>query len=140
MPQAVCRQKSKYDAKQNLNMYKPGDPVWLLNESRTIAVSPKLQAAYDGPYVIAACLSNLDFRVQKDKDGRKSVVIHHDKLKLCLFPLQFKSSIPEMAGHRGRIYECIECGFREERCRVSSHVHVPCPLEYGPVLLHPVCI
>ena len=49
-------------------------------------------------------------------------------MKLCLFPLQFKSSTPEMAGHRGRVYECIECGFREERSRVSSHVykyHVP---------------
>ena len=79
LEKAAFRQKYNYDAKQNLNMYKPGDPVWLLNESRTIAVSPKLQAAYDGPYVIAACLSNLDFRVQKD--GRKSVVIHHDKLK-----------------------------------------------------------
>ena len=46
-------------------------------------------------------------------------------MKFCLFPLQFKSSTPEMAGHRGRVYEC---GFREERSWVSSHVykyHVP---------------
>ena len=33
-------------------------------------------------------------------------------------PLQFKSSTPEMAGHRGRVYKCI----RKERSRVSSHV------------------
>ena len=49
-------------------------------------------------------------------------------MKFCLFPLQFKSSTPEMAGHRGRVYECLECGFREERSRLSSHVykyHVP---------------
>ena len=43
-------------------------------------------------------------------------------MEFCLFPLQFKSSTPEMAGHRDKIYKYLKYDFREERSRVSSHV------------------
>ena len=81
LERSAYKQKTNYDVKQNLVIYQPGDQVWVLKESRKEHISPKLQAAFEGPYVVAEKLSKLDYRVYKDKDGRRSVVLHHDKLK-----------------------------------------------------------
>ena len=67
------KQKTNYDVKQNLIIYQPGYPVWVLNESRKEHIRPKLQAAFAGPYVVAENLNKLDYRVYKDRDGRRSI-------------------------------------------------------------------
>ena len=81
LSQAANRQKNNYDVKQKLHTYKRGDLVWLLNEVRKESVCPKLQPAFIGPFVVTMKISDLNYRIQKDKDGHKVVTVHHDKLK-----------------------------------------------------------
>jgi len=45
-----------------------------------IGISKKLQAPWQGPYVVTEVLSPVLFRLS---DRKRSLVIHHDKLKLC---------------------------------------------------------
>ena len=78
---AAKRQKSGHDIKMSLNKYKPGDAVWYLAECRKKGLSPKLQPAYEGPFVIRKRLNNLNYMIQKDRAGKKRVVVHHNKLK-----------------------------------------------------------
>jgi len=77
---ASQRQKQCYDVKANMNEYKPGDVVWYLCETKKINVCPKLQPAYQGPYVITRRLGSLDFAIRKEYKG-KELVVHHNKLK-----------------------------------------------------------
>ena len=49
---AAKRRKTRYDVKQNLKRYQPGDAVWLRNEKRLEGVCPKLQPAFEGPFVV----------------------------------------------------------------------------------------
>lgn len=77
---SATRQKQKYDVKTCLNVYKPGDPVWLLMENRKLNVCPKLQPSYEGPHVIVAKLNDIDYVLQKEYKG-KQIVVNHNKLK-----------------------------------------------------------
>ena len=106
--------------------------MWVLNESRKEHTSPKLQAAFEGPYVVAEKLNKLDYRVYKDKDGRRYVVLHHDKLKPYrgqhtpqwakdCSTVSFKKWCCKMS-HRGQVYSCVACGYMEKG-RVQSHYY-----------------
>jgi len=61
------RQKAYYDTKQSFYKYKPGDAIWYLNEKRIEGICPKLQLAYDGPWIVVDRINDLDYRVQKGK-------------------------------------------------------------------------
>jgi hypothetical protein len=75
------RSKDLYDIKMSYINYKVGDIVWLLHESRTVGISPKLEKRYDGPYIIVKKMSPINFVVQMNPEGH-SVLIHHDKFKM----------------------------------------------------------
>jgi hypothetical protein len=75
------RSKDLYDTKMLFVNYKDGDIVWLLHESRTVGISPKLEKRYDGPYIIVKKMSPITFVVQMNPEGH-SVLIHNDKLKM----------------------------------------------------------
>ena len=77
---AAKRQKENYDVKASTNKYQVGDFVWYLSEARKGQQSVKLQMTYEGPCVIVQKLSELDFRLQLDGEGRRRVV-HFNKLK-----------------------------------------------------------
>jgi hypothetical protein len=77
---AAQRQRECYDAKMSLTQYKPGDLVWYLNERRVEGVCPKLQASYEGPYLVVKRYNDQDYRIQMDSQGKQRVT-HHDKLK-----------------------------------------------------------
>ena len=77
---AARRQKDFYDVKVSLNVYNPGDLVWCLKEDRQENISPKLQPAYSGPYLIIQKYGLQDYRIQLNKDG-KNKLVHHNKLK-----------------------------------------------------------
>ena len=62
---AATRQITMYDVKRQQNNYSPGDSVWCLNESRKEGICPKLQLAYDGPFVVAKKFS------EQNSKGRK---------------------------------------------------------------------
>lgn len=74
------RTKQTYDAKVALTVYTRGDYVWYLTELKSADECPKLQVAYNGPYLVLKMLSELDYLIQFDAGGRKKV-IHHNKLK-----------------------------------------------------------
>ena len=74
------RNKNLYDVKVAVNKYKKDDLVWYLMETRKVGETPKLKPAYHGPFLVRRKVSEVDFLVQLDKDGREQV-IHHDKLK-----------------------------------------------------------
>ena len=79
---AAKRQRTMYDVKRQQNNYSPrGIRFCALNESRKEGACPKLQLAYDGPYVVAKKFSEQIYKIQKDANGRKISVLHHDKLK-----------------------------------------------------------
>ena len=76
----ASKQSAAYDVKSSLNIFKPGDYVWYLDENRTEGISPKLQPIYKGPVVVIQKLNTLDYKIQLDKTGTIKVV-HHNKLK-----------------------------------------------------------
>lgn len=75
------RSKEVYDRRLAFTKYKVGDIVWCLHETRRVGVNPKLQKAFDGPFVITESRSALNHVVQLDKRGAKRL-LHHNKLKL----------------------------------------------------------
>ena len=77
---AAKRSKGIYDTKVALNRYETGDMVWCLAEARKVGVMPKLEPAYDGPYLIKRKISEINFLLQLDKTGKEKLV-HHNKLK-----------------------------------------------------------
>lgn len=48
-------------------------------ETRKLGVAPKLERLYEGPFVIREKISEINFMLQLDSDGRKRLV-HHVKL------------------------------------------------------------
>jgi hypothetical protein len=74
------RQKRYYDKKLAGKPHETGDVVWYLNRPRTQGLSPKLQAKWDGPYLILDRLSTVTYRIQKTK-RTKTKIVHFDKLK-----------------------------------------------------------
>ena len=81
LQKALRRHKDSYDVKTKLHIYEPGDFVWFHNILRKEGICPKLQPAYEGPYVITKKINNLDYEIQKDKDGQKKSIVHHNRLK-----------------------------------------------------------
>ena len=74
------RSKEIYDTKAVLVSYKPGDLVWCRHEIRKPGIAPKLEKRYNGPFVVTAKRSPVNFVIQTDKSGSEKL-IHHDKLK-----------------------------------------------------------
>ncbi len=64
----------------SLHSYRPGDLAWYLNEERKVGLSPKLQPLYRGPVLILKKVSELDYKIQLERQGTIKLV-HHDKLK-----------------------------------------------------------
>ena len=74
------RCKNYYDVRMAVNKYKKGDLVWYLLETRKVGEAPKLKPAYYGPFLVRHKMSEVDFLIQLDRDGKEQVV-HRDKLK-----------------------------------------------------------
>jgi hypothetical protein len=49
---ASDRMKARYDQLANLAGFQEGDKVWLYRPTRKKVKSPKLQASWEGPYII----------------------------------------------------------------------------------------
>lgn len=74
------RSKNNYDLKGNFNVYKSGDLVWYLHETKKVGVAPKLEKRYEGPYIVKEKKSPWNYIIQKERNGVDKLV-HHDKLK-----------------------------------------------------------
>lgn len=80
MSAAAKRSKELYDVKVAFHRYNEGDIVWCLMEIRKVGVSPKLEYIFEGPFLIKKKLSELDFVLQLNREGKERSV-HHNKLK-----------------------------------------------------------
>ena len=80
MSASAKRSKDLYDSKVAFNKFNQGDIVWCLMETRKVGISPKLEKAYEGPFLIKRRFSEIDFVLQLDRTGAESAV-HHNKLK-----------------------------------------------------------
>lgn len=80
MKSAAERCKELYDSRVSFAKYHPGDQVWMLTGKGQTHISPKLRVAYEGPFLVLAKLSDLNYLVQFDARGHRKVV-HHNKLK-----------------------------------------------------------
>ena len=77
---ATTRLEEQYGGKTLLLKYAPGDYIWLANEKRSVGECPKLNDPYDGPYLVVAKLSDLDYAIQ-DEAHKQPRVVSHNKLK-----------------------------------------------------------
>ncbi len=70
------RQKKVYDLQAREKSYNVGDLLLVRVSSRKKEYSPKLQAPWQGPFVVTECLGPVLYRV---KDRRSERVLHHDR-------------------------------------------------------------
>ncbi|XP_072169533.1 uncharacterized protein [Diadema setosum] len=73
-------QKDTYDRTAERANLEVGQFEWYFNPARTKGLTPKLQRKWHGPFLITHKLSEVTFRIQKDRNGKK-MVVHADKLK-----------------------------------------------------------
>lgn len=73
-------QKKMYDRQVKREAYFEGQAVWLRQLPRKKGLSKSLMANYTGPWIIIKKLSDVNFRLQKSKNG-KQVIIHSDRMK-----------------------------------------------------------
>ena len=81
---AAKRQKLRYDVKQVLHQYEPGDLVWYLTAMSQLKITPKLRCPYEGPGLILKRYGDLTYLIQMTAKRGHRKVVHHDKLKAYL--------------------------------------------------------
>ena len=75
------RKKDYYDLREKVMKFKVGDVVLRKNNAGVVGRSKKLNAVWKGEWVITEVKSPVLFKV---KNNKKSMVVHHDKLKMCM--------------------------------------------------------
>jgi hypothetical protein len=82
---SVLIYKKHYDKSAHLNKYEVGDAVMLRNFRYLDKGIKKMADPYDGPYYVMDILSDVTFRIVKERDLEPKVV-HHDRIK----PIELK--------------------------------------------------
>ena len=77
---AQHRQKRLYDINSKLQAFDVGDLVYRRNSVVKMGQSRKLNPLFTGPYLVVKVLSPYLYRV---RDRKKTLVLHHDRLKIC---------------------------------------------------------
>ena len=80
---AAERQKRNYDKRKSSKALRVGDSVWLHNVRRRKGKNPKLDCPWEGPYLLVSVLSDVTYRIKRNRRA-KPKVIHADRLKLYL--------------------------------------------------------
>ena len=86
------RQADKYNSKAWGKPFDVGDRVWLFNPRTPRGLSPKLTKHWTGPFTIEKQTSEVDYLVKEEK-GRKTLVVHHNRLKLCTSPMNTPTEV-----------------------------------------------
>jgi hypothetical protein len=76
----ASRHKQLHDGKTVVNSFSAGDLVWILSQSKQLNFAPKLRRPYEGPYLVVWKLSDLDYVVHLNQQG-KYRVLNHNLLK-----------------------------------------------------------
>ena len=82
---AAERQKRNYDKRVSSKPFRVGDSVWLHHVRRRKGRNPKLDSPWEGPYLVVSALSDVTYRIQRNRKA-KPKVIHADRLKPYLGP------------------------------------------------------
>ena len=61
-------------------VFSPGDRVSLHNPHKKRGLSPKLTSQWEGPHTVTEVLSAVTYRLTRPRAGRKSKVVHVDRL------------------------------------------------------------
>ena len=77
---ASNHQKKNYDHRKNRIDFKKGEAVLLQNTKKRKGHSPKLQACWEGPYLVLDLISDFVYKIQKSPRS-KELIVHHDRLK-----------------------------------------------------------
>lgn len=79
--QSAVRQKTHYDRRTAGKKLAEGQFVWLSKKATKRGMSPKLDARWEGPYLIVKRLSGVVFRIQRNGPRGIQKVVHYDRLK-----------------------------------------------------------
>jgi transposase InsO family protein len=85
LSKAAERRKSRYDDAVREKQFEVGQWVWYYYPRRKKGLSPKWQNWYVGPYLIVRFIDTHNVVIQRTKKA-KPIVVHRDKIKLCLNP------------------------------------------------------
>ena len=80
--------KQRKDIRSTMEQLKENDQVWLYNPRRKKGQSPKLSSPWDGPYRVVKSLSDVTFRIQKNRQAACKVV-HFNRLWKIKGPAEF---------------------------------------------------
>ncbi|KRX45992.1 Retrovirus-related Pol polyprotein from transposon [Trichinella murrelli] len=72
------RQKKWYDRRTTDCHFEVNDKVWLATPNRN-----KLDKIWDGPYCIVQQAGHSIFKIKKESNPRKQLIVHVDRLKRC---------------------------------------------------------
>lgn len=78
--EAGQKQKRLYDRKINVYQYRKGDAVWLRLYVKPKGLSKKLQLRWEGPFKVIDRISDLTWKIQKNKRSNFKIV-HFNRLK-----------------------------------------------------------
>jgi transposase InsO family protein len=128
LQQAQRKQKRLYDMRVFDRQYDVGDLVYANKLSRKKGMSPKLQPVWEGPFIVRKKFGPVLYEIQ---GKRKSLVIHHDRLKLY----QSESVPGWVSRHQAEPTAPLETiaeeneGSRELTKTSGHHVNKPVPQE-----------
>ncbi|ROL48345.1 hypothetical protein DPX16_21831 [Anabarilius grahami] len=113
---AQTRQKKVNDLRAREKSYQVGDLMLVRVSSGKKGYSPKLQAPWQGPFVVTACLGPVLYRV---RDRRSEKVLHHDRLQ------------PYLSDHIPAWMQRLRCKYTctEEDSQVPITAQVPVAIE-----------
>ena len=77
------RNKERYDKKRPFLPYSIGDLVWLHVPAVKPGRTKKFASQWRGPYTVTDKLSDANYRIQLLGSPTKSLVVHHNRMKLC---------------------------------------------------------
>ena len=100
---ASDRMKKRYDTTAAEGGFQEGDKVWLHNPRRQKGYSPKLQRAWEGPYLIVKKINDVIYRISKIPNGKPKVV-HQNRLA----PFEGDHN---QEGVISRVHETPDCSF-----------------------------
>lgn len=89
------RQKTLYDKKIHGKPYNVGDRVWLFSTVIPNDGHRKLHHPWTGPYIIIEKLSDANYKIRRVGVRDKTLVVHFDRLKICLPGTRFPSPLED---------------------------------------------